>query len=48
MKLKFNLVPLFVIILMIFSNCQNDNHPEIPHDTAFLLTIEASPDSRMV
>jgi hypothetical protein len=37
MKLKFNKVPLFISILIIFSNCQNDNHPEIPHDTAFYI-----------
>ncbi|MBP2615994.1 YncE family protein [Chryseobacterium jejuense] len=37
MKLKFNQVPLFIIILMIFSNCQHENHPEIPHDTAFFI-----------
>lgn len=47
MKLKFNLFPLFIIILMIFSNCQNDNHPEIPHDTAFFIdyrSLTGQPD----
>ncbi|SDI18697.1 YncE family protein [Chryseobacterium jejuense] len=37
MKLKFNKVPLLIIILMMFSNCQHENHPEIPHDTAFFI-----------
>ncbi|WP_160136787.1 YncE family protein [Chryseobacterium sp. c4a] len=37
MKLKFNKVPLLIIILMITANCQHDNHPEIPHDTAFYI-----------
>ncbi|KMQ60917.1 hypothetical protein ACM40_14480 [Chryseobacterium sp. BLS98] len=36
MKLKFNLLSL--IILTIFSNCQNDNHnPDLPHDTSFYI-----------
>ncbi|HBV14918.1 hypothetical protein [Chryseobacterium carnipullorum] len=36
MKLKFNL--LSVIILMTFSNCQNDNHnPDLPHDSSFYI-----------
>lgn len=37
MKLKFNHIPSIIMILMIFSNCQHDNHPEIPHDTAFYI-----------
>lgn len=47
MKLKFNQVPLFIIILMIFSHCQHDNHPEIPHDTAFYIdyrSLTGQPD----
>ena len=36
MKLKFNLLSL--IILTIFSNCQNDNHnSDLPHDTSFYI-----------
>lgn len=47
MKLKFNKVPLLIIILMITFNCQNDNHPEIPHDTAFYIdyrSLTGQPD----
>ncbi|MFC3758361.1 YncE family protein [Chryseobacterium tructae] len=47
MKLKFNKVPLLIIILMITSNCQNDNHSEIPHDTAFYIdyrSLTGQPD----
>ncbi|PKF73288.1 hypothetical protein [Chryseobacterium sp. PMSZPI] len=36
MKLKFNPV-LLLGLLFPFSNCQNDNHSEIPHDTAFYI-----------
>jgi hypothetical protein len=46
-EIKFNKVPLFISILIIFSNCQNDNHPEIPHDTAFYIdyrSLTGQPD----
>ncbi|MCT2406628.1 hypothetical protein NZD88_03540 [Chryseobacterium antibioticum] len=36
MKLKFNLISL--IILITFSNCQNDNHnSDLPHDSSFYI-----------
>ncbi|UWX62462.1 hypothetical protein N0B40_09230 [Chryseobacterium oranimense] len=36
MKFKFNLLSL--IILLTFSNCQNDNHnQDLPHDTSFYI-----------
>lgn len=37
MKLKFNKVPLLIIVLMITCHCQHENHSEIPHDTAFYI-----------
>jgi len=47
MNLKFS--PLyFIIILMAFSNCQNDNHnSDLPHDTSFYIdyrSLKGSPD----
>ncbi|MCT2560791.1 hypothetical protein [Chryseobacterium herbae] len=36
MKLKF--IPLSFVILLAFSNCQNDNHnPDLPHDSSFYI-----------
>ncbi|WP_265131291.1 hypothetical protein [Chryseobacterium oranimense] len=46
MKLKFNLLSL--IILLTFSNCQNDNHnQDLPHDTSFYIdyrSLKGLPD----
>jgi hypothetical protein len=46
MKLKFNLLSL--VILMTFSNCQNDSHnSELPHDSSFYIdyrSLEGLPD----
>jgi len=46
MKLKFNLVSL--IILITFSNCQNDNHnSDLPHDSSFYIdyrSLKGLPD----
>ncbi|SHF50285.1 hypothetical protein [Chryseobacterium sp. OV279] len=46
MKLKFNLLSL--VILLVFSNCQNDNHnPDLPHDSTFYIdyrSLKGLPD----
>lgn len=46
MKLKFN--PLSLIVLLVFSNCQNDNHnSDLPHDTSFYIdyrSLKGLPD----
>jgi len=46
MKLKFNLLSL--IILLTFSNCQNDHHnQDLPHDTSFYIdyrSLKGLPD----
>ncbi|MDQ0065512.1 hypothetical protein [Chryseobacterium lathyri] len=46
MKLKFNL--LYLIILITFSNCQNDNHnSDLPHDSSFYIdyrSLKGLPD----
>ncbi|SFN27328.1 hypothetical protein SAMN05421594_1982 [Chryseobacterium oleae] len=46
MKLKFN--PLSFVILLAFSNCQNDNHnPDLPHDSTFYIdyrSLKGLPD----
>ncbi|PIF45003.1 hypothetical protein CLU96_2002 [Chryseobacterium sp. 52] len=47
MKLKFN-PSCFIIILMTFSNCQNDNHnSDLPHDSSFYIdyrSLKGLPD----
>lgn len=46
MKLKFNPLPL--VILLAFSNCQNDNHnSDLPHDSSFYIdyrSLKGLPD----
>ncbi|HCN52127.1 MAG TPA: hypothetical protein DIT10_24110 [Chryseobacterium sp.] len=46
MKLKIN-PAFFLVVLFLFSHCQNDNHTEIPHDTAFYIdyrSLNGKPD----
>lgn len=46
MKLKIN-PAFFLVVLFLFSHCQNDNHAEIPHDTAFYIdyrSLNGKPD----
>ncbi|MEI3791888.1 MULTISPECIES: hypothetical protein [unclassified Chryseobacterium] len=47
MKFKFNLLSL-IIILITFSNCQNDNHnSDLPHDSSFYIdyrSLKGLPD----
>jgi hypothetical protein len=47
MKLGFNLLP-FIIVLITFSNCQNDNHnSDLPHDSSFYIdyrSLKGLPD----
>lgn len=46
MKLKID-PAFFLVVLFLFSHCQNDNHAEIPHDTAFYIdyrSLNGKPD----